>query len=100
MTDPESDPQHHRRRANGAARAVFDEARRAGLVQRHLRKLHHLAVRRPPDHPDPAHAGIPPSTTSTNTTIPSTSEMATAQQVPRIPPSTGPATPPSTSEAA
>ncbi|WP_328450787.1 hypothetical protein [Amycolatopsis sp. NBC_00438] len=97
MTDPESDPRHHRRRANGAARAVFDEARRAGLVQRHLRKLHHLAVRRPPDHPDPAHATFPPSTTST---IPSTSETSAAQQVHRIPPSTGPAIPPSTSEAA
>jgi hypothetical protein len=37
-------PRHARRRANRAARAAFDEARRAGLVQRHLMKLHHLAA--------------------------------------------------------
>ena len=31
------------RTRNGAARVLFEEARRAGLVQRHLRKLHYLA---------------------------------------------------------
>ncbi|WP_370966580.1 hypothetical protein [Amycolatopsis sp. cg9] len=45
MADHGSTPRHRRRRENGAARTVFDEARRAGLVQRHLRKLHHLAFR-------------------------------------------------------
>jgi hypothetical protein len=43
---------HHRqpaRRAqNQASRALFEEARRNGLVQRHLRKLHHLARHRTP----------------------------------------------------
>ncbi|KDN22774.1 hypothetical protein [Amycolatopsis rifamycinica] len=54
MPDQESTPQqhrHHRRRANGAARGAFTEARRAGLVQRHLRKLHHLSRRGTADPP-------------------------------------------------
>ncbi|MEU4674979.1 hypothetical protein AB0F91_45335 [Amycolatopsis sp. NPDC023774] len=50
--NPTEDPVDHnesrnrRRAGNRAARALFDEARRAGLVRRHLLKLHYLA-----DHP-------------------------------------------------
>jgi len=36
---------HRRRRDNLVARTVFDEARRAGLVRRHLIKLRYLAER-------------------------------------------------------
>jgi hypothetical protein len=39
-------PGPRRRRANHAARAAFQEARRAGLVRRHLLKLRYLT-----DHP-------------------------------------------------
>lgn len=45
MEEPQPAPRHRRRRANRVARAAFDEARRAGLVQRHLMKLHHLTAR-------------------------------------------------------
>ncbi|MEV6648017.1 hypothetical protein [Amycolatopsis sp. NPDC051371] len=51
MTSHEPVPRHHRRRANSAARAAFDEARRAGLVQRHLTKLRYLAAPRPERQP-------------------------------------------------
>ncbi|MGW5717592.1 hypothetical protein ACWEVP_15615 [Amycolatopsis sp. NPDC003865] len=47
---------HRRRRNNRAARAAFDEARRAGLVRRHLIKLQYLAERgksAPAPAPDP-----------------------------------------------
>ncbi|MFC5117037.1 hypothetical protein ACFPN7_24110 [Amycolatopsis halotolerans] len=47
-------PDPSRRSRNGAARALFEEARSAGLVQRHLRKLHHLAR-----HPHPLTASTP-----------------------------------------
>lgn len=50
VADHGSTPRHRRRRENGAARAIFAEARRAGLVQRHLRKLHHLAFRAAAEH--------------------------------------------------
>lgn len=36
---------HRRRRANRVTRTALDEARRAGLVQRHLTKLRYLAER-------------------------------------------------------
>lgn len=36
---------HRRRRLNMTTRATLDEARRAGLVQRHLTKLRYLADR-------------------------------------------------------
>ncbi|WP_410589782.1 hypothetical protein [Amycolatopsis sp. lyj-23] len=45
MDPDDSGGRHRRRRANSAARAVLDEARRAGLVQRHLTKLRHLTDR-------------------------------------------------------
>ncbi|MDI5980325.1 hypothetical protein [Amycolatopsis magusensis] len=38
-----SNPPCGRRAGNRAARAAFEEARRAGLAQRHLRKLHYLS---------------------------------------------------------
>ncbi|RSD10749.1 hypothetical protein [Amycolatopsis eburnea] len=50
MADHASTPRHRRRRENGVARGIFDEARRADLVQRHLRKLHHLAFRAAAEH--------------------------------------------------
>jgi hypothetical protein len=40
----EPTPRHRRRRTNSAVRAALDQARAAGLVQRHLMKLHHLAA--------------------------------------------------------
>ena len=47
---------HHRRRTNRVARRTLDEARSAGLVQRHLAKLRYLALRerqsRAPDAPE------------------------------------------------
>jgi hypothetical protein len=58
---------HRRRRDNSVARATLDEARRAGLVQRHLRKLRYLTARSvtsPPDtDPGPLTPGTPPHTT-------------------------------------
>jgi len=47
---------HRRRRTNASVRSAFDEARAAGLVQRHLMRLHHVAARaaRHRDHADPA----------------------------------------------
>lgn len=36
---------HRRRRANRVTRTALDEARRAGLVRRHLTKLRYLAER-------------------------------------------------------
>ncbi|MFJ1765005.1 hypothetical protein ACIOD2_32085 [Amycolatopsis sp. NPDC088138] len=44
MEHHEPAPRHRRRRSNSAVRAALDEARAAGLVQRHLLKLHHLAA--------------------------------------------------------
>lgn len=45
---------HRRRRENAITRTAFDEARRAGLVRRHLTKLRYLAERTPPTaEPDP-----------------------------------------------
>ncbi|MEA5366906.1 hypothetical protein VA596_45765 [Amycolatopsis sp., V23-08] len=44
MEHHEPAPRHRRRRSNRAVRAALDEARAAGLVQRHLLKLHHLAA--------------------------------------------------------
>ncbi|QKV75084.1 hypothetical protein [Amycolatopsis sp. Hca4] len=58
MPKPEPESRDHRRRTNNAARPIFAEARRIGLVQRHLRKLHHLATRTGP----PPTAGSAPST--------------------------------------
>jgi hypothetical protein len=48
-------PRPRRRGANEAARAAFQEARRAGLVRRHLLKLRYLT-----DHPHVAEDGLPP----------------------------------------
>ncbi|WP_326564888.1 hypothetical protein VSH64_23840 [Amycolatopsis rhabdoformis] len=53
MTQNES--RYRRRAGNQVARAVFDEARRAGLVRRHLLKLRYLA-----DHPQ-QHGESPPA---------------------------------------
>ncbi|WP_146060451.1 hypothetical protein [Amycolatopsis sp. CA-128772] len=58
---------HRRRRQNTLTRATLDEARRAGLVQRHLTKLRYLADRaRPAPEPPPrapeAPEKAPPST--------------------------------------
>ena len=49
MDPNESGGRHRRRRANRVARTTLDEARRAGLVQRHLTKLRYLASRSLPD---------------------------------------------------
>ncbi|WP_410642227.1 hypothetical protein [Amycolatopsis sp. lyj-346] len=87
MTDQESTPRHHRhhrRRANGAARGAFTEARRAGLVQRHLRKMHHLARR---EDRGPATRARP-------------DDVPLDRTPPAPPPSPVPGAPPSTSEAA
>jgi hypothetical protein len=52
--DPEEPGgRHRRRRTNAAARAAFTEARRAGLVQRHLMRLRHLVARSPGACPVP-----------------------------------------------
>jgi hypothetical protein len=62
--DPEQPGgRHRRRRANRMTRTVLDEARRAGLVRRHLTKLRYLAERaeRAPEPGRPA-AEPPPST--------------------------------------
>lgn len=86
MTDQESTPldHHHRRRVNAVARGAFTEARRAGLVQRHLRKVHHLArqgtadpppARRPDDVPLD-HTPPTPAPSPIPGTPPSTSEAA------------------------
>lgn len=48
-------PRPRRRGANEAARAAFQEARRAGLVRRHLLKLRYLT-----DHPHAAEDDSPP----------------------------------------
>ncbi|WP_328611941.1 hypothetical protein OG943_23440 [Amycolatopsis sp. NBC_00345] len=48
-------PGPRRRAANQAARAAFQEARRAGLVRRHLLKLRYLT-----DHPHVAEHNSPP----------------------------------------
>ncbi|MDT7804631.1 MAG: hypothetical protein QOI78_8064 [Actinomycetota bacterium] len=44
MEHHEPAPRLRRRRSNSAVRAALAEARAAGLVQRHLLKLHHLAA--------------------------------------------------------
>jgi hypothetical protein len=43
--DDSGTARHRRRRTNNAARAAFAEARRAGLVQRHILKLARLSER-------------------------------------------------------
>jgi hypothetical protein len=56
---------HRRRRANHVTRGVLDEARRAGLVQRHLTKLRYLADpagNAPPPEPREPATGAPAST--------------------------------------
>jgi hypothetical protein len=53
---------HRRRRENGVARATLDEARRAGLVQRHLTKLRHLKARSATPQPHTALGTAGPST--------------------------------------
>ncbi|MEU5262306.1 hypothetical protein [Amycolatopsis sp. NPDC021455] len=45
MNHNETSGRHRRRRGNSVARAALDEARRAGLVQRHLTKLRYLTAR-------------------------------------------------------
>ncbi|WP_086840472.1 hypothetical protein [Amycolatopsis kentuckyensis] len=45
MDHDEASGRHRRRRTNSVTRAALDEARRAGLVQRHLTKLRHLTAR-------------------------------------------------------
>ncbi|MEV6628578.1 hypothetical protein AB0M83_36915 [Amycolatopsis sp. NPDC051106] len=62
--DPEQPAgRHRRRRANRATRTALDEARRAGLVRRHLTKLRYLADRagRVPEPGEPP-TEAPPST--------------------------------------
>ncbi len=71
VADHGSTPRHRRRRENGAARAIFAEARRAGLVQRHLRKLHHLAFRA-----DAEHSGTAPPSAPTGGAALSSSDPA------------------------
>ena len=63
MDHEEPGGRHRRRRANRVTRDALDEARRAGLVRRHLTKLRYLAERagRAPEPEDPAAEG-PPST--------------------------------------
>jgi hypothetical protein len=62
----EAGGRHRRRRANRATRTALDEARRAGLVRRHLTKLRYLterAARAPtPEASGPAAEG--PASTS------------------------------------
>jgi hypothetical protein len=52
MVHRQPTPREQRRRANRAARLVFEEARRAGLVRRHLVKLRHLDERDRSVRPD------------------------------------------------
>ena len=65
MDHSEAGGRHPRRRTNSVTRAALDEARRAGLVQRHLTKLRHLTARaiavQPPAPGDahPATSGAP-----------------------------------------
>ncbi|MDQ7806777.1 hypothetical protein Q5425_23805 [Amycolatopsis sp. A133] len=54
MNPNETGGRHRRRRTNSVTRAALDEARRAGLVQRHLTKLRYLTSR-----PEPGTAGGP-----------------------------------------
>jgi hypothetical protein len=53
----ETSGRHRRRRGNSVTRAVLAEARRAGLVQRHLTKLHHLTARSSTASPGPETPG-------------------------------------------
>jgi hypothetical protein len=53
MPEIPSGGRHRRRRTNRLVRADLDEARRAGLVQRHLAKLRYLAERSQ-EAPEPA----------------------------------------------
>lgn len=69
-------PHPNRLTRNGTARALFEEARRAGLVQRHLRKLHHLAR-----HPHPPTANTPRPTTN----LPTAEQPAQPTKAPRPP---------------
>ncbi|MGV9363748.1 hypothetical protein [Amycolatopsis sp. NPDC003731] len=66
--EPPGGGRHRRRRQNTIARTALDEARRAGLVQRHLTKLSYLAARaRPAPEPlprTPAEPANMPSSTS------------------------------------
>ncbi|MFJ7219469.1 hypothetical protein [Amycolatopsis sp. NPDC098790] len=64
MDHQEPSGRHRRRRANRVTRATLDEARRAGLVRRHLTKLRHLTERaaRAPAPEQPATDG--PASTS------------------------------------
>jgi hypothetical protein len=57
---------HRRRRANRVTRTALDEARRAGLVRRHLTKLRYLAERagRAPTPEPRGPAGEEPASTS------------------------------------
>ncbi|MEU0793691.1 hypothetical protein ABZ342_26760 [Amycolatopsis sp. NPDC005961] len=58
MHTEEPGGRHRRRRANRVTRTALDEARRAGLVQRHLTKLRYLAGRAPaPEARGPATEG-------------------------------------------
>jgi hypothetical protein len=86
---------HRRRRANSAARAVLDEARRAGLVQRHLTKLRYLTARSrtggtgPLAEPvRPVSGGLPPSTREAaprTTELPAAAIRTTAPAAPAPP---------------
>ena len=74
---------HRRRRDNSVARATLDEARRAGLVQRHLTKLRHLKARSATPQPltalgttGPSTPEPPPHTTESAHQRPSNSETA------------------------
>jgi hypothetical protein len=60
----ETGGRHRRRRDTSVVRAALDEARQAGLVQRHLRKLHYLATRPPSGEsaPPTAAGAAPPAT--------------------------------------
>lgn len=65
MDHEEPRGRHRRRRANRVTRGVLDDARRAGLVRRHLTKLRYLADRAgsaPPPEPREPVTGEPAST--------------------------------------
>ncbi|WP_125592116.1 hypothetical protein [Amycolatopsis balhimycina] len=66
MNHNEISGRHRRRRSNSFTRAALDEARRAGLVQRHLTKLRLLTTRSGTAPSTPAGTGAVDGTQPSN----------------------------------
>ena len=85
MDHNETTGRHRRHRNNTITRATLDEARRPGLVQRHLTKLRHLTAGSHPTQALPASTPTSTPEKPPHTTNPAASPPTTAITTPPPP---------------